>query len=268
MTAGPSQVHDIRSNVDGTTFRIFTAACGQDPEATLVLTDANGLFDMATDLVRLMQIPGLVPPMTVVGVGYPDASVLLDTIADRARDLTPTRVPTFNRSGGATALADFLEHQLLPHVAERQHNEVSDTIYFGHSLGGLFGTHTLLTRPNLFNRYILSSPSLWWDNNYLFDLEEEYASRQTDLAASACFSIGSLETDAGRRQEARNLPDGHVFKPPMKALDMVADLRRFTTSLGGRCYPSLELHTMEFADEFHATVPSLALTHGLRRFFA
>ena len=39
-----------------------------------------------------------------------------------------------------------------------------DVTYFGHSLGGLFGAHTLLTATSTFDRYICSSPSLWWDN--------------------------------------------------------------------------------------------------------
>ena len=32
------------------------------------------------------------------------------------------------------------------------------------SLGGLLATEVLLKKPALFNRYIIISPSLWWNN--------------------------------------------------------------------------------------------------------
>jgi hypothetical protein len=86
-----------------------------------------------------------------------------------------------------------------------------------------------------------------------------------DLPARAYFGIGALETDEGRRLEATNLSEGHPFKPPAQYLDMVEDLIRFTEALRQRQYPNLTIDVDVFADEFHATVPAVVLTHGLRR---
>ena len=47
------------------------------------------------------------------------------------------------------------------------------------------------------------------------------------LHSEVYFGIGLLETDAGRRSEAANLPNGHPAKPPSAHLDMVSDMRRF-----------------------------------------
>jgi len=136
---------------------------------------------------------------------------------------------------------------------------------FGHSLGGLFGVHALLSEPPVFDDYIISSPSLWWDDHMPFAWEATWAADHGDLAARVYLGIGALETDEGRRLEATNLPEGHPFKPPALYLDMVDDLMRFTAALRQRQYPSLTLDVDVFVDEFHATVPALVLSHGLRR---
>lgn len=264
---GETEVHDLRSDAVGDTFRIFVAPCGDDPEVTLLLTDANGLFGLTVDTVRLLQIPAIVPSMLVVGVGYPGASELVDTVEIRARDLTPTPTSMFERSGGADDFIGFLERELAPWLAARHPSAVRERILFGHSLGGLFGTYVLLTRPELFGRYIVSSPSLWWDDGVAFRLAQHRAIPPDAAAPSAFFGIGSLETDDGRRREATNLPDGHPAKPPARHLDMVDDLRRFVSRLPVTDESDANLEYVEITDEFHATVPATVLSRGLRHFF-
>lgn len=249
-------------------------ACGDKPQATLLVTDANGLFGLAVDTVRLMQLAGLVPPVLVVGVGYPPHEVgkhpqtadvtLVDTVQIRARDLTPTLTSVFVHGGGADAFAQFIDRDLRALIADRFPAAVSDLTYFGHSLGGLFGCHVMLSHHEIFNRYIISSPSLWWDSGLLFDQEATRATDKTDLATTAFFGIGALETDAGRRLESRNLPEGHPAKAPAAHLDMVEDMHRFIDALRSRDYPNLVVEAVVIADEFHTTVPGIVLNRGLR----
>ncbi len=134
----------------------------------------------------------------IVGVGYPGATAIGDTVDLRARDLTPTNASPFATSGGGDA----------------------------------------------------------------------FAASETQLAADVFFGIGELETDEGRRQEGRNLPDGHAAKPPPIHLDMVDDLRRFVAQVGSRHQPKLSVQSIEIADEFHATVPGIVLNRALRNFFS
>ena len=94
LPLGGTEVHDMWSEVVGDSFRVFVGHCGPNPQAILFVTDANGLFGLAVDTVRLMQIPGLVPSLVVIGVGYPDADAVIDTVEIRARDLTPTPTGT------------------------------------------------------------------------------------------------------------------------------------------------------------------------------
>jgi tetratricopeptide (TPR) repeat protein len=41
---------------------------------------------------------------------------------------------------------------------------ISHRTVFGHSFGGLLATYSMLQKQNLFQAYILSDPSVWWDN--------------------------------------------------------------------------------------------------------
>lgn len=262
---GGTEVHDLWSQTVGDTFRVFVGHCGSDPRAVLFVADANGLFGLAVDTVRLMQIPALVPSLLVVGVGYPDAEFLIDTVEIRTRDLTPTPSHQFAGSGHADDFMDFIRDDLRPWLSDRYPAAADDVTYFGHSLGGLFGAYTLLTDTGTFDRYILSSPSLWWNDDVIFDIERDRAD-DGDLCSEVFFGIGSLENDAGRRLEAVSLPVGHPTKPPSAHLDMVEDMRRFAAQLASRNDSMLQIDCVEIPDEFHATVPGIVLSRALRAF--
>jgi predicted alpha/beta superfamily hydrolase len=259
---GGTEVHDVFSPEVGDTFRVFVGECGPDPAVTLVVADGNGLFGLAVDTVRLMRIPALVPPMRVVGVGYPDLIGIEESVAIRARDLAPTPSKHFPGAGGADAFLAFLRGGLREWVGD------TETVYFGHSLAGQFGAYGLLSAPTAFDRWILSSPSLWWDHHRIFAQEAARAADSPDLPARAYLGIGSLETDAGRRAEAVALPDGHPAKPIRAPIDMVADAERFAAALASRGYPSLEFRLEIHPDEYHATAANIILTRALRHFYA
>lgn len=261
---GNAAGYDLHSSIVGDEFRVLVAECGAEPTCTLVVTDANGLFGLTVDTIRLMQLPALVGPVLVVGIGYPGAATLRNTIQLRGRDLTPTRSDMLRRSGGADDFAGFLQNELMPWIGDRYPRAAQDLTYFGHSLGGLFGAYALITRPHLFDHVIASSPSLWWDGEVIFDLERVHARQSDRLAGDIFFGIGSLETDEGRRAEATHLPEGHPAKPPAARLDMVADLRRFVAQIDERGYGGLSMRSVEIPDEFHATVPAVVLSRALR----
>lgn len=87
---------------------------------------------------------------------------------DRKRDFTfPTSVKSdqekYPTTGGADRFIAFIEKELQPYVQRSFKTTDSKTI-IGESLGGLLAVRALFTKPTLFNRYIIISPSLWWDN--------------------------------------------------------------------------------------------------------
>lgn len=109
----------------------------------------------------------LVPKSIVVGIVSPN----------RQRDLSfpttfgdhPTRFPN---AGGSANFIAFIEKELHPFI-EKKYKGNQDRTLIGQSLGGLLASQILLQKPQLFTRYIIVSPSLWWNNGSL--LEESLA---------------------------------------------------------------------------------------------
>jgi uncharacterized protein len=274
-----TEVHYLRSACAGAEFKIFVGHCGTlraapaAGPAVLYLTDANGYFGLAVDLIRSMQLSRHLPPLLVVGIGY-RAGAIAETIPARTRDLTPTSDPAFARlfpgqtaMGGAAAMLAFITGELMPWTARNYGADPAGASFFGHSFGGLFGSYVLLREPAVFRSYIIASPSLWWDNDAIFALEERYAQAHDDLAATVYFGIGADETHEGRLREAQNMPPDQQAKTGARYIDMVADMTRLTARLQHRRYPALNLRTEIFPGEFHITVPPLALSRGLRYAF-
>ena len=84
---------------------------------------------------------------------------------DRVRDLTPEpgeadrkRYPS---SGHADRFRRFLEEELVPYV-DTHFRTQPFRILAGHSHGGLFAIHALLS-GDAFDAFIASSPSLYWN---------------------------------------------------------------------------------------------------------
>ncbi len=270
-----SEVHYLRSEHVGDEFKIFVGRCGMSdgPVPVVYVSDANGLFGSAVDAVRFMQLSAHLPPLLVVGIGY-RLGAISSTLVVRARDFTPTVHRAYQRlfpiqtmMGGAAHFLAFIREELKPWVQSRYDIDPGDAAYFGHSLGGLFGTYTLLTEPDTFQRYGIGSASLWWHNDEIFEREAEYAAGHDDLAAKAFFAIGADEDHQGRQREASLLSEGERAAAAVRYLDMVADSERMVDTLRSRQYPSLQIDSVVLPDEFHATVVQLNLSRSLRYLF-
>lgn len=108
-----------------------------------------------------------VPKSIVVGIAT----------VDRKRDFTfPTTIEKdktrFPTTGHSDQFIAFIEKELQPFIEKKYKTNDSKTI-IGQSLGALLGTEILLKKPALFNKYVIVSPSLWWNNGSLLDLDSE-----------------------------------------------------------------------------------------------
>ncbi|KUJ61975.1 esterase [Flavobacteriaceae bacterium CRH] len=120
-----------------------------------------------------------VPKSIVVGIAT----------VDRKRDFTfPTTISKdqtkFATAGHSDKFISFIEKELQPYIEKKYKTNNSKTI-IGQSLGGLLETEILFKKPTLFNKYIITSPSLWWDNGSLFNKDsvifQENFNQKTDI---------------------------------------------------------------------------------------
>ena len=105
----------------------------------------------------------------------PESIVVGIANEDRKRDFTyPTEnsqdLNDFPTTGHSSEFIQFLGKELQPYI-EKNYRNTSEKTIIGQSLGGLLATEILHTEPSLFNNYIIVSPSLWWDDESLLQLD-------------------------------------------------------------------------------------------------
>lgn len=125
-----------------------------------------------------------VPKSIVVGIAT----------VDRRRDFTfPTAIEedkkTYPTAGHSDRFISFIEKELQPYIDKNYKTSSSKTI-IGQSLGGLLETEILLKKPQLFNKYIIVSPSLWWDNGSLLNQDSEILNADYNVNTVVYIAVG------------------------------------------------------------------------------
>ena len=262
-------VHEIEAKAVDQTYRIQVSVPAHQPGSdqtfgVLYLTDTSAPMGGLADLIHMIAFAGEMPPVIVVGVGYPVDSIT-QTLAVRTRDLTPVSHPLLASQGiykdwiegtlepsskatggGAAEFLEFFHEELFPFI-QNKYPASDDRTYFGDSLGGLFGTYILLERPETFSRYIIGSPSLWVGDEWMMKRAEEIVAKRDDLEARVFIGVGGSEELA----ELAN------FR-------MVTNVGRLHRLLLSGDFPSMKLTSHVFPDETHQTVITMNLMRGLR----
>jgi len=178
-----------------------------------------------------------------------------DWARKRAFDLTPTDVEALDtslgkqfggtvHSGGAPLFLRTLKEELIPFI-ESKYRTTSDRGLAGFSFGGLFATYAWLTDGDTFSRYLIGSPSLWWDEKRLVKTEAAVAESGKTLHGRVFLSVGA---DEGEIQ--------------------VGPFRDFTAALTKHAYPDLRWESHIFEAENHLSVIPAATSRGLNFLYA
>ncbi len=277
LTIEGSEVFELKSAAIGDTLQITVAPphlydSFQSPLPTIYVLDGNLCLAMASSIARTLQFVafGALTPVLCVGIGYP--ADVLEVMALRSRDLTPTTaelppspMPMDKHGlGGADRFLDALTDEVFPLVEERFRSDPTARTIVGWSLGGLFALHTLFTRPQSFAKYIAISPSIWWDDSTLLRAEESYASSHQDLTAKVFVCVGEREETAPARMWPPITGEGADERVDFSlAARMVSNLDELVSRLRSRGYANLDLTHEVFRDEHHSTVFPAGFTRGL-----
>ena len=174
------------------------------------LTDASYIFPVVEGLTRVAMHNGVMLNAIIVGISCEVGVNPLDSLV---RDYTPTINKEFKRkTGEANVHLRFIKEDVFSYVERRFRADPHNRTYIGYSLGGLLGAYALLTQPEMFNNYVLVSPSLWYDKKYIFQLESSGKYIKPKSKTRVFISAGEFETP-----EYVNIQD-----------NLVADAREFT----------------------------------------
>lgn len=224
------------------TFRILVSlpdnySLSEQKYPVLYVLDGDIAFGMAASIARYLQIGDNIPELIIVGIGY--GSIDKSAGEKRKRDYRPTS------ANGAENFLSFLEEELIPLIDSNYRTVQGDRTINGYSIGGLFGLYSLFTKPEIFSRYILGSPSLSWDEYSIFKYEENSPGKISDKKINIFISVGSEE------------PDEKYFNP----------IDNLVTQMQERKYSGVKLEAKVFDGSSHLAGPPESLTHGLLSVF-
>lgn len=154
----------------------------------LYMTDGDAHMGHTASTIEFLTRNGRMSDLIVVGV----------TNTDRTRDLSPTKSTQknpagelqFPTSGGADNFLKFFETELIPEI-EKQYRVQPYRVLAGHSLGGLFAIHSMISKPGLFNSYVSVSPALQWENGETLKRAEDFLKKQKEMKVTLYVSLGN-----------------------------------------------------------------------------
>lgn len=215
----------------------------------IIVNDSRFAFPLASGAMQLMG-NRVVKEAIVVGVSYSEGD---DSTISRTRDYTPTYAPIDPNgyasaarkvSGHAKEYTAFLADQVIPLLQKTYRVDTNNKIFVGHSFGGLLGCYILVNRPEIFDHYIIGSPSLGYDNKVIFAMEKKYAEKHKLLKAHAMIYVDDNDGSLNNQ-------------------NMADDALAFEKVLRSRNYSGLNLQVEVIRGENHHSVFPGLLSRGL-----
>ena len=102
--------------------------------------------------------------------------------------------------GQANKHLDFIRNDVITYIDKTYRTDPNSRTYFGYSLSGEFGAYILLSQPDTFNNYIIGSPTVRGEIDYLKELNTKFgpyesSNRNSSLNANVFIAYGSQEEE-------------------------------------------------------------------------
>lgn len=182
-----------------------------------------------------------IPKSIVVGIAT----------VDRRRNFTfPTTIKedlnTYPTTGHSNNFISFIENELQPFI-QAKYKTNSDKTIIGQSLGGLFATEVLLKKPTLFNKYIIISPSLWWDNGSILNINSHLLTANFNQQTKIYIGVGK-----------------EGLAPTQTPRVMEVDANLLTEKIKGTKSKNVTVYFDYLPQENHATIMHQAVSNAFR----
>jgi hypothetical protein len=236
----------------------------------LFATDGNLFFDAAKSISHGLQSTGQVKRFILVGIGYPCNNPFAGAVL-RARDLTSEWYPTIanipkaspiegvpgieggkRHWHGAAPFLAFVREELMPFMERTYHTTNGDCAYFGHSGGGALGLHALFSLPDVFRRYVISSPSISYEGDD-FGIREAQRFIATGKALHARVFMTVGDQEEGEKS--------------LEKWQLLSSFHRLSELLSKAAIPGLDLQCEVVKGETHMSVWPIAFSHGIQSIY-
>ncbi|MBZ9628119.1 hypothetical protein LB450_08415 [Psychroflexus sp. CAK1W] len=199
--------------------------------------------------MELMSSETIIPEMIVI-----DIPLSWDEYHDY---LTPTQnntlwdgreIELLSKSGRADKFLAFLSDELLPHI-DSTYRTKPYRVLFGNSIAGLFTAHAFLSQTHNFQGFIVSEPSLWWDDQVVLKMLEQRMSEGENLEGNVFLALAKQPREDSDRKE------------------MDIPINNFADLLGSKEAENLHFRFQMYPDKNHGSVIPFSIYDGLKHIF-
>ncbi len=259
------KVFDLPTASNGIDYRLYVRLPLRPPSegeksSSFYFLDALANMTPAAAMSYNYEYFNYIPSAYFIGIGYQNEDDGAWSEKNRTRDYTPTAFTPpkghflenspqdWQGSGGAKAFFDVVQSEIIPFIEQRFDVDSTDRVLIGKSTSGLGATYALLNRPALFNRYVIISPAIWWDDwtnpreeRWIMRAARETAKTEYPAETRVYFAVGEAE----------------------ERLDLVTDLYVLANSLRKRRNSNLKVNLEVLAGEQHEGVFPAAFMRGI-----
>jgi predicted alpha/beta superfamily hydrolase len=241
-----TQLLHITSSIMGQEYALYVNLPRYYEDTTRVfpvvyLLDAQWDFPLLNAVFGEQYYDGFVPEFITVGITWGGENPNYDSL--RAGDLTPTNIQQVPQSGKGAKFLSFIKEELVPFIDSTYRTKKNDRTLMGCSLGGLFTLYAMFQETELFNRYVLTSPALGWDNEVIDTYEKSYADQNSELPVRLFMAVGGYEPG-------------------------VPSFQKFVEHLRARNFKGLDLETRVIQGTGHSGSKAEGFARGLQAVFS
>ena len=206
----------------------------------IYLTDAWYSFQIVSGATRFPMNTGKMQEAIIVGISYSKGS---RGPSSRIRDYTHIEDSSWKyQTGKAKEHISFIEKSVFSFI-EKNYRVNESRTFVGNSLGGLLGAYILFTKPDMFNNYVLGSPSVWFKDNDILKIKTE-----PNLNKHKVFiAVGANET----------------IESDSTKHDMVKGAKELESKLSGELFPNTKVKLLTIQDANHETAFPTTAIQGL-----
>ena len=210
----------------------------------LFILDSEMSFGLAYDVIRWLRWSREIPYVAIIGISY--GTNQTEWWQKRSRDYTFSKDQkkiwgNWPLAGGSANFIRFMGTELFQFISDEYNLKGDNRTIVGLSLGGLLCTEILVSKPELFDNYIILGPALIWNDKEIFKKESLYFKNHSTIKANVFTAVGGLDQK-------------EIIEPWTEFVDII----------NSRKYSGLFFTSWVIENETHISMFPAGLTKGLK----
>jgi len=196
-------------------FILLPAGYYKEPEKTypvFYMNDGQNLFSTHGDWFKKWDLDIVVKNMLLKGYMEEIFIVGIANTPKRCFEYTPTYDMLEKDGGGGNIYLKFLTEEVKPLIEKtyRVKKEKTDLAIGGSSLGGVQTLYSAIKKSDVFSKFAVISPSLWWDFGVMFDMTRNWEADPSGL--KIWLDIGRKEGTVTRKKRLNEILK-EIYRP-------------------------------------------------------